>query len=182
MCGCPMGRERAEGPVRLGNHPVCLGGSGRGESVSTERAREFRHLASPPERRLWSILHGLRQHGYHFRRQHPIGPFYADFACVKEKLVIEADGATHAHDADVARDARRTAIIERYGFRVLRFWNHDIMGDPDGVPAEIERSLGIVPALTPTPVLSPSDEGGSPRRRKLRTGLAELAARTGVSS
>ena len=148
--------------------------------MSTERARELRQLSSPPERRLWQILYEFRQRGYHFRRQHPIGPYYADFACVKAKLVIEADGITHASDADVARDAARTSVIASYGFRVIRFWNNDIMGNPDGVFLEIERALEAVPGLTPTPVPSTSEGGGRPRVRKLRSGLKNLSLRTGT--
>lgn len=136
-------------------------------------------MSSPPERKLWAILHGLRQRGYHFRRQHPIGPYYADFACVKAGLVVEADGITHTGARNIAYDQQRTAVMNRHGFRVLRFWNNDIMANPDGVFAEIERVLETVPALTPTPVPSLSEGGGRPRRRRLRTGLAELAARTG---
>ena len=148
--------------------------------MTTERARELRRLSSPPERKPWQILYEFRQRGYHFRRQHPIGPFYADFACVKAKLVIEADGITHASDADIARDAARTSVIASYGFRVIRFWNNDIMGNPDGVFLEIERALEAVPGLTPTPVPSPSEGGGRPRVRKLRSGLKDLSLRTGT--
>jgi very-short-patch-repair endonuclease len=149
--------------------------------MTVARARQLRHISSPPERELWRILHGLRQRGYHFRRQHPIGPFYADFACVKAGLVIEADGITHTSDTDIARDRGRAAVIERHGFRILRFWNNDIMGNPEGVFAEIERALEAVPGLTPTPVPSPSKGGGRPRTRKVRTGLKDLAARTGTA-
>jgi very-short-patch-repair endonuclease len=147
--------------------------------MTTERARELRQLSTPPERKLWQILHEFRQRGYHFRRQHPIGPYYADFACVKAKLVIEADGVTHTSEADIARDRARTALLSEHGFQVLRFWNNDIVQNPDGVFLEIERALKSMPELTPTPVPSPLEGGGRPRSRKLRTGLKDLAARTG---
>jgi len=149
--------------------------------MTTERARELRRLSSPPERKLWQILYEFRQRGYHFRRQYPIGPYYADVACVRAKLVIEADGITHTGDADIARDEARTALINSHGFQVLRYWNNDIMGNPDGVFMEIERALEAVPGITPTPVPSPLEGGGRPRTRKLRTGLKELSARTGES-
>ena len=147
--------------------------------MTTARARELRRLSSPPERKLWQILYEFRQRGYHFRRQHPIGPYYADFACVKAKLVIEADGITHTSEGDIARDAARTTVLNEHGFRVLRFWNNDIMQNPDGVFVAIEQALEAVPGLTPTPVPSPSEGGGRPRSRKLRTGLKDLATRTG---
>ena len=144
--------------------------------MTTDRARELRRNATVPERRMWAILLSLRQTGYHFRRQHPIGPYYADFACVRAKLVIEADGITHTEDADISYDQRRDDHIRSHGFRVLRFWNNDIMTNPDGVYRVIAEALS---ALTPTPDPSPSSGGGEPRTRKLRTGLKHLAARTG---
>ena len=151
----------------------------RAIDVTIARARQLRRALSPPERRLWAILHGLRQRGYHFRRQHPIGPYYADFAGVKAGLVFEADGVTHTSEGDIAYDLARTEFFAAQGFKVVRIWNNDIMGNPDGVFAEIERALGAVPAPTPTPVPSPSEGGGRPRTRKLGTGLRDLAARTG---
>jgi primosomal protein N' (replication factor Y) len=144
--------------------------------MTTDRARQLRRDATEPERRLWAILYSLRQLGHHFRRQHPIGPYYADFACVRAKLVIEADGVTHVEDGDVVYDRQRDDHIRAQGFRVLRFWNNDIMANPDGVYRVIADALS---ALTPTPDPSPSSGGGRPRRRKLRTGLRNLAARTG---
>jgi hypothetical protein len=71
-------------------------------------------------------------------------------------------------------------VIASHGFRVIRFWNNDIMGNPDGVFLEIERALEAVPGLTPTPVPSPSEGGGRPRVRKLRSGLKNLSLRTGT--
>ncbi|MEO6014806.1 MAG: DUF559 domain-containing protein [Devosia sp.] len=147
--------------------------------MTTERALGLRRMSTPPERKLWAILYGLRQQGYHFRRQHPIGPYYADFACVKAGLVIEADGITHTEDTDIAYDKARTAVIGRHGFRVLRFWNNEIMENPEGVFEAVTQALCAVPALTPTPIPSPSKGGGRPRLRKQRTGLAELSARLG---
>ncbi len=138
--------------------------------MTTDRAREMRHAPTEPERRLWAILYGLRQGGYHFRRQHPIDPYFADFAC---------DGITHTADAERARDKVRTDFIESKGFKVVRFWNNDIMGSPDAVFAEIERALVSLAGPTPTPDPSPSEGGGRPRKRKLRTGLQDLAARVG---
>ena len=144
--------------------------------MTTDRARQLRRDATEPERRLWAILLSLRQQGHHFRRQHPIGPYYADFACVSAGLVIEADGVTHMPEGDVAYDRRRDDFLRSRGFRVLRFWNNDIRDDPDGVYRVICDTLS---APTPTPDPSPSSGGGRPRNRKLRTGLKNLAARTG---
>jgi very-short-patch-repair endonuclease len=71
--------------------------------------------------------------GCRFRRQHPIGPYIADFACLSLRLVIEVDGATHGSVVELAHDARRDAYLRRRDFVVLRFWNHEIYENLDGV-------------------------------------------------
>jgi very-short-patch-repair endonuclease len=148
--------------------------------MSTDRARQLRHDPTTPERRLWALLHSFRERGYHFRRQYPIGSYYADFACIHGKLIIEADGETHA--SQVAYDRERDAFLRSRGFRVLRLWNNEIMDNAEGVYEVIAQALAEVPPLTPTPDPSPSKGGGRPRLRKQRTGLKDLAARTGDGS
>jgi very-short-patch-repair endonuclease len=106
-----------------------------------QRARELRGNLSPPEQRLWAILYQFRRQGFHFRRQVPIGPFFADFACHHARLVIEADGATHGSDEGEARDTARDAFIERRGYRILRFWNNDIMSNDEGVYQRVAKAL-----------------------------------------
>jgi very-short-patch-repair endonuclease len=90
------------------------------------------------ERRLWSALRGRRLQNYKFRRQHPPGPFVVDFACIEHRVAIEADGGQHAGNA---ADARRTAWLEQQGWRVLRFWNNDVLTNVDGVQEAILRAL-----------------------------------------
>jgi very-short-patch-repair endonuclease len=129
-----------------------------------DRQREFAHRmrAQPTdaERILWQRLrHDIALTGSHFRRQAPIGPFIVDFASRKAKLVIELDGGQH--DWQQASDAQRTHRIEAAGYRVLRFWNHDVIGNLEGVLSEIQR------ALPPTPDPSPQG-GGEPRQRAKR--------------
>jgi very-short-patch-repair endonuclease len=143
--------------------------------MSLSRARELRLGATPIERRLWNLLRPFREQGYHFRRQVPIGPYYADFACHHASLVIEADGSTHT---DAEYDGRRDAYMQAQGFIVLRFSNSDIVSNPNGVLEILTRTLERVEPLAPTPSPSPRG-GGVPRTRKLRSGLRELAARTG---
>lgn len=128
----------------------------RSRGVSIERARELRHNPTDPERKLWALLHHFRQLGYHFRRQYPVGSYYTDFACIHAKLIIEADGDTHA--AQVDYDRRRDAYLRSRGFRVLRFWNNEITGNPEGVHQVIAQVLASVPPLTPTP--SPPPQKG----------------------
>lgn len=82
---------------------------------------------------LWFKLQDDSLMGYRFLRQHPIGPYFADFACRKRKLVIEVDGATHATSDERLHDQRRTAFMEDEGWTVLRFWNHEIKQNLNGV-------------------------------------------------
>ncbi|MAC38885.1 MAG: hypothetical protein CMH94_00310 [Oceanicaulis sp.] len=80
---------------------------------------------------LWQRLRARQLCGLKFRRQHPIGPYIADFACLQCRLVVELDGASHSTDQEIAHDRRRTAFIERDGWLVLRFWNTDLYDDID---------------------------------------------------
>src|SRR5215471_16587248 len=103
-----------------------------------KRARELRVNMTDAERRLWSALRDRRLQRFKFRRQHPIGPFIADFACVEHRLIIEADGGQHA-ESDT--DARRTRWLEADGWYVLRFWNNDIMRNTEEVLETIRKVL-----------------------------------------
>jgi len=95
-------------------------------------AKTLRKDMPSAERKLWARIRNKQLGGYRFRRQHTIGPYIADFACVETKIVIELDGDQHSFD-DGARDAKRDAFIEGEGWRVLRFWNNDVYGNIDGV-------------------------------------------------
>ncbi len=101
-----------------------------------QNARRLRRDATEAERRLWGVLRDRRLAGYRFRRQHPIGEFIVDFACTRYRLVVEADGSQHADNPD---DERRGAWLGKQGWRVLRFWNNDILNHAEGV---IETILG----------------------------------------
>lgn len=96
---------------------------------------------TPAERRLWRELHRVPLEGTHFRRQAAIGPYIADFACLTVRLVIELDGGHHNEDAQIARDAERTQFLEREGFRVLRFWNHQVMRELASVLDTIHQAV-----------------------------------------
>jgi len=87
---------------------------------------------------MWSALRYRRLARYKFRRQHPIGHYVVDFACTKYALVIEIDGGQHA---DSAADAHRTSWLEQHRWRVIRFWNHDVLADMNGVIEAISRAL-----------------------------------------
>jgi len=117
----------------------------------TTRARELRRDGSRAERTCWELLRDRRMSGLKFRRQHAIGPYFADFACVSRKLVIEIDGNHHAFQVDA--DARRTAAMERKGWRVLRFWANHVVQNPEGIWAEIEQVVSV-------PLTQPLPQGG----------------------
>jgi very-short-patch-repair endonuclease len=101
-------------------------------------ANALRQTMTDAERRLWAVLRNRRLQRYKFRRQHPIGGFVVDFACTRHRLVIEADGGQHN---DNAADARRTAWLESQGWRVVRFWNNDILANTEGVLTAILQAL-----------------------------------------
>ena len=97
------------------------------------QARSLRRNMPEAERRLWARLRNKQLGGFRFRRQHSIGRYVADFACVEAKLVIELDGEQHGLDAAQAHDTARTAFMEREGWMVLRFWNPEVYNNMDGV-------------------------------------------------
>jgi very-short-patch-repair endonuclease len=107
----------------------------------TERARDLRLTNSLAEQKVWELLRGHRIGGLKFRRQHPIGSYFADFACVARKLVIEIDGEHHAFQREA--DSRRTDALEQAGWRVIRFTASEALQNIDGIWAEIVRVLGI---------------------------------------
>jgi very-short-patch-repair endonuclease len=98
---------------------------------------------SPPEARLWNALRAEPLDKFHFRRQVPLGPYYADFASHRGRLVIEVDGAAHGTDTAIAYDERRTAFIAAQGYVVIRFATTDILGRLDDVIATIGAHLDL---------------------------------------
>jgi len=117
---------------------------------ATRRARRLRNNPTEAETRMWRLLRECFPKA-HFRRQVPIRNFIADFASHSLKLVIEVDGGQHSADVD----RNRTASIEAEGYRVLRFWNHDVLGDGDGVATVLATHCGDA-----TPTLTLPHQGG----------------------
>ena len=110
-------------------------------SDRTDRARDLRQRRTKAESLLWQVLRAKRFCGLKFRRQHPIGPFIADFACPELNCVIEDDGGYH--ECVEASDRSRQAFLENEGWRVLRFTNEDVLDDVEAVAIAIVRQLGL---------------------------------------
>ena len=123
-------------------------------AMASKRARKLRRNPTEAELRLWSLLRRHQVLGCRFRRQVQIGPYVADFVCYSHRLIIEVDGGQHAKEVD--RDLERTSWLESQHFRVLRFWNSDVLANPEGVRATIEHVL----AEQNTPLPSPPPQGG----------------------
>jgi very-short-patch-repair endonuclease len=104
------------------------------------RARELRRNDTDAEAKLWNALRARRLGGWKWKRQVPWGPYFLDFLCVEARVVVELDGGQHADQ--FAYDARRTAYIERSGLRVIRFWNHAVLTNLEGVCDSILDACG----------------------------------------
>jgi very-short-patch-repair endonuclease len=110
---------------------------------SVARARKLRRNSSEAERKLWRALRAKLPQ-FKWRRQMPIGPYFADFACFAEKLIVEIDGGQHA--AAVDYDERRSSFLEGQGYRVVRFWNDDVLRNANGVLESIAMHLATSPS------------------------------------
>jgi very-short-patch-repair endonuclease len=111
--------------------------------VNRIRAKAMRREMTHAELKLWNELRAGRLMGLKFRRQMPIAGFIVDFACPAHRLIVEVDGETHANDAAERQDAARTQALERLGWHVLRFWNHDLISTMDDVCTHIIRVAGL---------------------------------------
>jgi very-short-patch-repair endonuclease len=110
---------------------------------STNRhARTLRRQQTDAEAKLWSHLRNRRLGGFKFRRQATVGFHVADFLCPAKRLIVELDGGQHSEEAD----ARRTARLEALGYRIIRFWNGDVLGNTDGVLQMILASAQALPS------------------------------------
>ena len=106
--------------------------------MASPLARILRATPTDAEIRLWSRLRRKQLEGFRFRRQHPLGPYVVDFFCPDAKVVVEVDGGQHA---DSASDAARTRWIEARGYRIVRFWNNDVLANTEGVLLAILDAL-----------------------------------------
>ena len=127
--------------------------------MSLNQAKALRNKMTDAERRLWYWLRAHRLSGHKFKRQVPIGSYIVDFACLGRKLVIEVDGAQHAESFG---DKKRDAWLKGQGFKVLRFWNSDVLKNTEGVLALISEALDHFPS--PGALRAPS----SPQRGEVK--------------
>src|SRR4030042_480184 len=114
-------------------------------------ARNLRQSSTDAERLLWRHLRDRRLGGFKFRRQTPIGSYIMDFVCFESKAVVELDGSQHAEDEHAIKDCKRDEWLGSQGFKVLRFWNHEVIGNIDGVLKRImEECQGPLTISSPT--------------------------------
>jgi very-short-patch-repair endonuclease len=113
----------------------------RKQDVRVPLARQLRRMMTPAERKLWWHLREARFAGTHFRRQGTIGRYFVDFCCHTRRLVIEIDGEGHGESRRMIADAKRTAFLSARGYRVLRFWNNDVLTNIEGVMTVIDDAL-----------------------------------------
>ncbi len=97
-------------------------------------ARSLRRRSTDAELRMWYLLRDRRLEDYKFRRQVPIGPWTADFLCVQAKLVVEVDGGQHSESQ---RDTERDRDLTARGYRVVRYWNHEVLANTEGVLTDL---------------------------------------------
>ena len=113
--------------------------------TTRQAVRSLRINSTEAERVLWYHLRAARLRGYKFRRQTPLGRYIADFVCFEARLIVEVDGGQHVEQQ--VYDRQRTAWLEGQGFRVLRFWNTEVLGNVEGVKEVIVRACeGVAPS------------------------------------
>ncbi len=119
------------------------------ENAKLNFAKVLRRTMTDAEQKLWIQLRAGRFAGFKFKRQAPIGHYVVDFVAPLAKLIVEVDGSQHAEDAE--RDAQRTAFLESLGYRVLRYWNNDVLRETESVLTAIYLVLDGAAPLSPNP-------------------------------
>lgn len=116
----------------------------------TKIAKTLRKQTTDAERLLWKHLKAKQVEGFKFRRQQPIGKYVVDFVCFEKSIIIEADGGQHAEEKN--KDHERDKWLKPQGFKVMRFWNNDILGNIEGVMETIREQCLNHPPLNPLPL------------------------------
>jgi very-short-patch-repair endonuclease len=114
----------------------------------TQKAKNLRKTSTFAERLLWRHLRAKQVEGYKFRKQEPIGNYVVDFVCYEKRIIIEVDGSQHQIKTD--KDRIRDEWLKKQGFRVLRFWNNEVLRNTEGVYQVIKESCLSHPPPTPS--------------------------------
>ena len=131
-------------------HPLSLRERARERELTMKfLARKLRHQSTDAERMLWKHLRAHRMAGYKFRRQVVIEPYIVDFICLDARLIVEADGGQHLEQAE--DDFKRSAFLKSRGYKVIRFWNDEILTDTHIVLERIYNYLTEAPSPQPSP-------------------------------
>ena len=109
--------------------------------MTIERAKQLRKNSTDAEWALWRVLRSRQLAAYKFRRQQPLGPYIVDFVCFEARLVVEIDGGHHGEEQQLAHDSKATAWLLNENFRVLRFWNHEVLNHLDAIYSAISKAL-----------------------------------------
>jgi adenine-specific DNA-methyltransferase len=120
-------------------------------------ARKLRRSSTDVERKLWHRIRDKQIEDFRFRRQRPIGKYIVDFVCLDAMLIIEVDGSQHAEA--IAADVARTQFLESLGYRVVRFWNNEVIDNVEGVLERVREALLQLATSNPTPTLPLAGEG-----------------------
>jgi len=124
-----------------------------------DRSRSLRLRQTDAEQKLWQRLRGRQINGAKFRRQYPIGPYFADFCCVEQQLIVELDGSQHAERG--AADEKRTTFLAQEGYRVIRFWDNEVLTYMTSVLERIATALKG-PHPDPLPKVEGERRGSTP--------------------
>jgi very-short-patch-repair endonuclease len=104
-------------------------------------AKRLRRSQTGSERAMWRLLGPFRDEGIAFRRQSPVGPYVADFVWLGGRLIIEVDGSQHSFDRTIKSDNARARWLESQGFQILRFWNNEVLKEPEGCHTLIANAI-----------------------------------------
>jgi 2-isopropylmalate synthase len=126
-------------------------------TTARNRARQMRKSFTDAEKRLRRFVRGRNFKKFKFRRQHSLGPYIADFVCLEQRVVVEVDGGQHQQQGRY--DSKRTADLEAAGFRILRFWDNDVLLRTNNVMEAIYLALTASPH--PNPLPANAERGGS---------------------
>ncbi|MFO1242712.1 MAG: phosphomethylpyrimidine synthase ThiC [Rickettsiales bacterium] len=161
MCGPKFCSMKISQEVRdfaaVENSLSTIGGEGQGEGANKRQliqlARKLRKDSTNAEQLMWNLLRDRQLLGLKFRRQHPVEGYIADFACTEHQLIIELDGGQHNTDEGKAADSERTAALKAKGWKVLRFWNNDVLQNVEGVVVELfnQCAADASPSSQPSP-------------------------------